>query len=207
MRGRTTDLHARAEQTGVVAALLGGQVCKARYALYLRNLLPAYQCMEQALRLRYRPEFEGLGVPQIYRTESIIADLVDLAGAGWADSIPLLPSGERYASRIDWAAAGPMLIAHCYTRYLGDLNGGLLLGRRLVQIFGPNFHALAFSRFPEIQNLQAFRVAYQQNLDRAGSFLADAGSVVEEAAVAFELNIQVSVEVQEHRLEEPASAL
>ena len=39
------------------------------------------------------------------------------------------------------------------------------------------------------------RIAVRQNLDRAGRGLSDVAGVVEEAAVAFELNIQLSLEV------------
>lgn len=196
MRGRTRELHILAERSGIVAALLTGQVSRSCYALYLRNLLPAYQAMEQALRQHHdRPEFAELAQPSLYRAESIVADLEDLAGSGWATHLPLLPSGDRYAVRVGSAGRGATLIGHCYTRYLGDLYGGQVLGQRLVKRFGPTFRALAFNRFPGIPDLNGFRAAYHGSLDRAGDHLADIEAVVEEAAVAFELNIQLSVDV------------
>lgn len=190
MRRRTSELHIAAEQSGIVAAIIRGQVSRFRYALFLRNLLPAYRAMELAL-----PNFDGLAQPSLYRTERIIADLINLNGSDWAASLPLLPSGERYAARVEWAGHSEMLLAHCYTRYLGDLYGGRVLARRIMTRFGPDFRAVAFLTFPDIQDVDAFCESYRRNLDRAVSSLPDVEGVVEEAAVAFTLNIRLSLEV------------
>lgn len=192
MRERTTGLHAAAEGSGVVAALMRRQVSRERYALYLRNLLPAYQAMEQALRRQDRPELAELAQPSIYRAESIVADLDCLAGAEWGTTLPLLPAGEQYAARVEWAGGGAMLIAHCYTRYLGDLNGGQTMARRLADALGPNCPALAFSAFPAVEDVRTFIRTYRAALDRAGDTLADAAPVIEEAVAAFQLNIALS---------------
>lgn len=196
MRRRTSELHTAAERSGIVAALIMGQVSRSRYALFLRNLLPAYQAMEVALRHhRGRPNFDGLAQPSLYRAERIVADLVDLEGLDWAALLPLLASGKRYAARVEWAGLSDMLIAHCYTRYLGDLYGGRMLAQRIMTRFGPDFRAIAFVTFPDIHDLDVFREAYRRDLDQVGGHLSDVEGVVEEAAVAFELNIQLSLEV------------
>jgi heme oxygenase len=164
MRARTAELHARAEQSGIVAAILAGQVSQSGYALYHRNLLPAYQAMERALlRSRGQPGIGEIAQPLLYRVLyracSIAGDLASLAGPGWAARLPLLPSGERYATRVAWAGRGhsALLIAHAYTRYLGDLNGGRILRRRLVRLFGPDFRAVAFT---ELDGTASPREAY-----------------------------------------------
>jgi heme oxygenase (biliverdin-producing, ferredoxin) len=196
MRRRTSELHIAAERSGVVAALIRGHVSRSRYALFLRNLLPAYQAMELALlHRRGRPNFDGLAQPSLYRAERIVADLVNLEGSDWAAFLPLLASGEQYAARVEWAGPSDMLIAHCYTRYLGDLYGGRMLTQRIMTRFGPEFRAVAFLTFPDIGDLDVFREAYRRDLDRAGGHLSDIEGVVEEAAVAFELNIRLSLEV------------
>jgi heme oxygenase (biliverdin-producing, ferredoxin) len=204
MRARTAEPHLRAEQSGIVAAILAGQVSQSGYALYLRNLLPVYLAMEHALRCnRDRPGIGYLAQPSIYRASSIIADLGNFAGSGWAVSLPLLASGERYAARVTRAGRGDgaLLIAHAYTRYLGDLNGGRILRRRLVRRFGRDFPA-AFTEFTSISDVGAFTTRFSAALNRAGDSVSDAEPVVQEAAIAFEMNIQLSREVDDFR---PAS--
>jgi heme oxygenase (biliverdin-producing, ferredoxin) len=197
MRRRTTHLHAQAERSGVVAALLQGRVSQPRYALYLRNLLPAYQAMEQALQQNCdRPGYQELAQPALRRSASIVSDLGALAGPDWATALPLLSSGEEYAARVEFAANDGLLIAHCYTRSLGDLNGGQILRRRLTQTFGPTFQAHAFTTFPGIPDPRGFSQAYRVSLDRAGADLPDWEPIIDEAAIAFTMNIHLSVEVE-----------
>jgi heme oxygenase len=197
MRGCTAELHAVAEGGGIVAALVGGQITRPAYALYLRNLLPAYQAMEEALRTGGdRPELQGLIQPALYRSERIAADLISLVGCDWAAALPLLPSGQAYAARVSLVSDSPTLIGHCYTRSLGDLNGGQIIGRRLIQRFGAEFPALAFTTFPGIADLPAFIKTYRESLDRAGNHLPDLAPVAAEAATAFEMNIDLSVAVE-----------
>jgi heme oxygenase (biliverdin-producing, ferredoxin) len=196
MRGCTAELHAVAERGGVVAALVEGRITEPDYALYLRNLLPAYQAMEQALRTGgSRLELRGLIQPALYRSDRIVADLENMVGADWTTALPLLPSGKAYAARITLVGGSPSLIAHCYTRSLGDLNGGQIIGRRLVQRFGATFPALAFLTFPDIGDLPTFIKAYRESMDRAGSLMANLAPIVAEAAIAFEMNIDLSQEV------------
>jgi heme oxygenase len=193
LRRRTSELHHAAEASGIVAKLMQGQITRSRYALFLRNLLPAYQAMEAALQHnRGRPIFAGLAQPSLYRADRIVTDLAHLEGSGWAGSLPLLASGRLYADRIAWVGQSELLIAHCYTRYLGDLNGGRVLMQRVLRRFGPDFPAVAFITFPDIQDMDGFCAAYRRNLDGTGRYLSDASGVVEEAAIAFQLNIEVS---------------
>jgi heme oxygenase (biliverdin-producing, ferredoxin) len=156
--------------------------------------------MEHALQSGGKPlGLAGLRQPNLYRSARIAADLEALVGPHWETSLPLLRAGEAYANRVGHVAKGALLIAHCYTRILGDLNGGQLMRRRLIQLFGPDFQALAFTAFPEIDDLRAFTATYRNTLDRAGDHLADWAPVVDEAAVAFRMNIVLSMEVQAFR--------
>ena len=198
LRRATRDLHTRAERTGIVATILDGTATRTGYALYLRNLLPAYQAMEHALEQhRDTPGIGALAWPALYRAPGIIADLADLAGPNGPESLPLLPAAERYAARIAWAGSGDggLLLAHAYTRYLGDLSGGPILARRLGQIFGPDFRATAFMAFPAIGDVGVFANAFRASLNHAFDRVANPEDVVREALIAFALNIGLSCEV------------
>jgi heme oxygenase (biliverdin-producing, ferredoxin) len=197
MRAGTVNIHRRAEGAGIVAAILTGRASKSGYALYLRNLLPVYEIMERSLhRLPGVPPGD-IDQPALCRAASISADLVGLAGSSWLDALPLIPAGERYASRVQWACEtgdGARLIGHLYTRYLGDLNGGAILRQRLVQQFGHGFPT-AFTEFPGIPDVVGFVATFRVALDRAGACVAEADSAVEEAMIAFEMNIGLAWEV------------
>jgi heme oxygenase len=195
MRERTARLHAQAERTGIVAAIQTGRVTRAGYAAYLRNLLPVYRALEQGLpRHRASPGIAYLAQASLCRAARIEADLDGLAGTGWAASVPLLAAGRRYADHVGRVAAEnvELLYAHAYTRYLGDLYGGQILRRRLIGRFGLSFGALAFTEFPAIPAIPAFAAGFRAALDEAGRQMADAEPAIEEAAVAFRMNIALS---------------
>lgn len=196
LREQTQALHTQAEKSGFVNAILRGQATRRGYILYLRNLLPAYQAIERGLdRHRDAPGVRQVALPSLYRTAAIEHDLTNIAGKEWAAQVPLLPAGEAYAKRII-AADGDRLIGHAYTRYLGDLNGGQGLKRLLARLLGLGTEALSLYEFPLVADPRAFTAEYRTKLDLAGQEIDDADAVVEEAKIAFRLNIDLSDAVQ-----------
>jgi heme oxygenase len=201
MRDRTADLHREAERSGVLASILAGNATKPCYALYLRNLLPAYQQMESALqRHRDRPGFDYLAQPSLHRVGAILYDLDRLTGPDWPADLALLPAGNRYAARVAWAGdGGELLIAHAYVRYLGDLSGGQILRKCLFRLFGSDFEAAAFTEFRAIDGIGGFVAGFRTAVNEACDAFADLDRIVEEAAVAFQMNISISEEVAAFR--------
>ncbi|MGD0120491.1 MAG: biliverdin-producing heme oxygenase [Candidatus Binatus sp.] len=196
---RTKALHVEAERTGIIRELLRGSPTRDGYILLLRNLLPAYQAMEQGLARHI--ETPGIGALARYRLDrapAIESDLVVLYGVAWHRDVPLLPAGDNYARCIKEAAQGngSRLIAHAYTRYLGDLSGGLILRRLLTQSLELRPAELSFYDFPKYPDLAALKSAYREALDRAGRLAGDLKTVVEEGALAFTFNIDLSCAVQ-----------
>lgn len=198
LRDRTAQLHAEAERSGIIASILTGTVTPLAYGLYLRNLLPAYREMEQSLqRHRSLPGLGYMAQSSLHRAARIEVDLDRLAGPRWPSELPLLSSGQRYGERVRWVGAEDpeLLYAHAYTRYLGDLYGGQTLRRRLIRRFGSHFRATAFTEFPAIEEIRDFAVGFGAALDEAGRHIADSDHVIDEAAVAFRLNIALSEEI------------
>ena len=192
---RTKTLHVEAERTGIIRDMLRGEATREGYILLLRNLLPAYQAMEQGLQ-RHRGSL-ALGTLAAYgldRAPALEADLVALCGERWSQGIPLLAAGELYARRIEKAAEGDgaCLVAHAYTRYLGDLSGGQILQRLLARSLDLQPSELSFYDFSRFSDLDGLKADYRQALDRAGDFAADRQALIEEGAIAFSLNIDLS---------------
>jgi heme oxygenase len=184
IKAATWPLHTQAERSGVIADILAGTASREAVALLLRNLLPVYRELEVRLAdLRDHAILGALGDPALARGAAIEADLAAIGG----DPV-LLAEGAAYAERI--AAAPPFgLVGHAYTRYLGDLNGGRLMRRRLLLAFGDC--PVAFHDFPAIDDLRGFTTSYRAMLDRA--VMADiGGDAMREAMASFEHNIALS---------------
>jgi heme oxygenase (biliverdin-producing, ferredoxin) len=196
---RTKALHIEAERTGIIRDLLRGDASLEGYLLLLRNLLPAYRALEQGLEShRGSRSLAALANFRLDRASAIETDLVALCGADWQRDIPLLNAGEIYARRVAKAAAGDgmRLIAHAYTRYLGDLSGGQILQRLLARSLDLKPNELTFYDFPQYSDLAELKTDYRNALDQSGALATDPQVVIEEGAIAFSLNIDLSCAVQ-----------
>ena len=195
LRDHTSAWHRRAERSGIVHELLHGRVSRQGYALFMRNLLPAYRQLEAALEQhRDSAGIRHIARPETYRVAAIESDLRALCGTRWQTALPLLPPARDYAEHVAQAAAGEgvRLIAHAYVRYLGDLNGGRIIRQCLMRAPGLEPEALAFYEFLDIQELERFKITYRASFDLAAIEITDVESVIEEAVTAFRLNVEVS---------------
>ncbi|MET0721398.1 MAG: biliverdin-producing heme oxygenase [Tardiphaga sp.] len=194
----TKTLHTEAERSGIIRDLLRGEASREGYILLQRNLLPAYRALEAGLeRHRDTPGLAALAAYRLDRAPALEADLVALCGGDFA-AVPLLLAGEAYAQRIDQAAEGDggRLIAHAYTRYLGDLSGGQILKRLLAKRPGLQPDELSFYDFPAHADLAALKTDYRAALDQAGTLSDDPQAIIDEGLLAFSLNIDLSWAVQ-----------
>lgn len=200
LKARTRTLHRQAEREGFVADLIRGSASRERYALWLRNLHPVYRVLEWALeRHRQAPGVRRVVCPELYRSAALAADLSALAGGGWR-RLPLLAESRSYAGRLAGAGrhAPAGLVAHAYTRYLGDLNGGRVLRRRLVESLALPSPCLGFYEFPGATELPGLATAYRRGVNAAGAELSDWTGLMAEAEAAFRCTIALSVAVERY---------
>jgi heme oxygenase len=204
----TKTLHTEAERSGIIRDLLRGAASRDGYILLQRNLLPAYQALERGLdRHHASPVLGELAAYRLDRATALQADLAALCDGDWS-GVPLLPAALAYAARLADAADGDgaRLIAHAYTRYLGDLSGGQILKRLLSKSPGLQPPELTFYDFPAHPDLAALKKGYREALDRAGSRAADQQVVIDEGSRAFALNIDLSWAVHAALSPETAAA-
>jgi len=133
---------------------------------------------------------------ELTRVAALEADLSQLSVS--ASDLPVLPETANYLEAIEQASCGDgsRLIAHAYARYLGDLSGGQIMKRLLARSLNLPASALSFYDFPAIADIAAFRSDYRAAIDRTGGESEDFEAVVAEGALAFELNIELSVALQ-----------
>ena len=130
LKTETRALHAAAERSTFMRALLDGRMERPEYCALLRNLHALYAALELALaRHANHPAIAPVFLPALWRTRALQHDLAALHGPDWATAIALQPATQAYVDRLLHLdeARPALLLAHAYVRYLGDLSGGQLL--------------------------------------------------------------------------------
>jgi len=199
LRQATTPDHQQAESSSFLDRLLAGELDLTAYRLLTVQHLAIYQALEAgAEALRRDPVVAVLHDPALERLPSLQADLAWLRGQdrrrpdAQADRPvdEVLPATRRYAERItEVAAMWPGgFVAHHYTRYLGDLSGGLYIGRVLARQLGGG---TAFYRFDAIADPRRFKQDYRAALDAAPWDDQEQASIVAEVSRAYALNRSV----------------
>lgn len=186
MRSGSAEEHRSAESSGFMTALAQGQVNAAGYAAYLGRLLPVYQQLETVgAALAADPHVRELFDPTLSRAAAISDDLHHWGGEE-VDS----PAVRAYRTRIAESLTDPVrYVAHHYTRYLGDLSGGQIIGRVLQRVFQlSDGQGTAYYRFERIDKVKPYKDGYRARLDALPLTADEQARVVEEVRVAFALN-------------------
>ncbi|BAZ03450.1 biliverdin-producing heme oxygenase [Calothrix sp. NIES-3974] len=200
LRVGTKKAHTMAENVGFVKCFLKGVVEKNSYRKLVANLYFVYTAMEEEMeKLSHHPIVSQINFKELYRGRSLEQDLAYYYGSNWREQIQLSPAGAAYVQRIrEIAATQPeLLIAHSYTRYLGDLSGGQIL--RNIAVTGMNLtdgNGTAFYEFADIPDEKAFKNQYRQTLDELPIDDAMADRIVDEANAAFGMNMKMFQELE-----------
>lgn len=171
-----------------------GELSLNDYSAYLANLAHIYEALEStANRNTPLASSELLWDSRLARFACIEADLESLGYVNWRTSFEPTPGTQRYVAHLNSISGldDVRLIAHHYTRYLGDLSGGQAISALVARHYGATPNQLSFYQFPEIDNIVRYKESYRDALD--GLTLDDdqLSDLVAEVALAFELNQQI----------------
>jgi heme oxygenase len=130
--------------------------------------------------------------------------LAHLIGDDWRERIEAVPATAAYAARIreiaeeGWVAG---LVAHHYTRYLGDLSGGQMIAKRVAKQHGLDREGIAFYDFSELGSLVDFKNEYRVALDALGAGLDDEerARMLDEVRAAYAFNTAVFIDLGKAR--------
>jgi heme oxygenase (biliverdin-producing, ferredoxin) len=189
LRLETRDLHAAAERSGAMAALLHGALELPRYRALLRNLLVIYVAMELALdACQTQPQVAPLRMPPLFRSTALQQDLHALREPADEAQAPALAATTEYAQRLArlGSVASPALAAHAYVRYLGDLHGGQALKRVVARSYALANGATQFYEFGSDVDVAEHRRVFRQALAALPATGEEADLIVAEARWAFE---------------------
>jgi heme oxygenase (biliverdin-producing, ferredoxin) len=209
LRVGTQKAHSFAENVGFVKCFLKGVVEKNSYRKLLANFYFVYSAMEEEMEKHgNHPIVSPINFPQLHRKQSLEQDLAYYYGANWREQIQLSPAGATYVQRIrELSATAPeLLVAHSYTRYLGDLSGGQIfkgIAQRAMNL--PDGKGVAFYEFVDIPDAKAFKANYRQTLNElpldnasgdSEALLRSADRIVDEANSAFHMNQKMFQELE-----------
>ena len=201
----TKKSHRAAENVSFVRKFIKGKIDKRVYKKMVVSLWHTYKTLETELRRHKDHEVYGpLHFPkELERVPTLEEDLAYYYGPKWQElpEITAAPSPctQDYVDRIKEvsATAPELLVAHAYTRYLGDLSGGQTLMRVATKAMGlPKDGAgTAFYRFEHVPSAKDFKNMYRAKLDEVGVGVELADRIVAEANLAFVLNMRTFEEL------------
>lgn len=203
LREGTKQSHTMAENTAFIKCFLKGIVEKEPLRKLMADFYFVYSTLEEAFEQnRNHPVISLIYFPELNRKENLEKDLAFYYGENWREQITPSLTGKVYVERIrEVAATEPaLLVAHAYTRYMGDLSGGQGL-RKIVRSsielpagLGTAFYE--FDQIPSPEDKRIFKDKYRQALDSLPVDDELAQKIVDEANLAFSLNRDVAHELE-----------
>ncbi|KAM9345785.1 heme oxygenase 1a [Symphorus nematophorus] len=201
IKAATKDNHVRAENTQLMLSYQKGQITLTQYKVLLCSLYEIYKVLEEELdRNCSHPAVAPIYFPQeLARVESLERDLEHFLGSDWRKRVIVPAATHKYGQRLRKIGkeSPELLVAHAYTRYLGDLSGGQVLGKITQKSLGLNSkEGLSFFSFPGVSSPNRFKQLYRSRMNSIELTEEEKAEVLQEAVDAFELNIQVFDDLQ-----------
>jgi len=199
LREGTSKSHSMAENVSFVKSFLGGVVDKSSYRKLVSNLYFVYSAMEEAMeKNKDNPFISPIYFRELNRRVSLEKDLEYFYGENWKTSISISNATQLYVDRINMISQDKpeLLVAHAYTRYLGDLSGGQILNKIAQRAMNlSDGKGLSFYEFDEVDDEQQFKQNYKKALDSLVLDLQLADQVVAEANLSFTMNMKMFQEL------------
>ena len=200
LRVGTQQAHTDSENIGFMKCFIKGVVDRDCFIQLLRNFYFVYSELEAAIeKHKQHPVISLVYFPELNRQSSLEQDMLFYYGNQWQKRITPSPAAQAYIARIQQISTHEpaLLLAHSYTRYLGDLSGGQMLQKIAQSALKLSGHeGTSFYNFQQIPDKQAFKGKYRQALDKLSIDDKTTDKIVAEANHAFKLNMQILKELE-----------
>lgn len=203
LKESTKDVHEQAENTEFMKNFQKGQVSLEEFKLVMSSLYFIYSALEEEIeRNKENPCFAPVYFPtELHRKSSLEKDMLYFYGSKWRSVIHCPEAVKKYVERLHYVGQKEpqLLVAHAYTRYLGDLSGGQVLkkiAQKALQLPSTG-EGLAFFTFDAVSSAMKFKQLYRSRMNSLDLDKASKEKVVEEARTAFLLNIKMFEQLQE----------
>ncbi|KAK3747001.1 hypothetical protein QZH41_011954 [Actinostola sp. cb2023] len=197
----TKLVHREAENVHFIKDFIKGRIQNYWYRVLLADLYYVYKTLEEMSRQnKDHPYFKAIHFPsELERTDAIKQDLEFYYGEDWEEQIELSPATKEYVDRLKKIGDEDpvLLIPHHYTRYLGDLSGGLILKKLATKAMNlpSTGEGVRFFSFDNVSEPKKFKNHYRSQLDTIQINQEMSDKIVEEANLAFLLNIKIFKEI------------
>jgi heme oxygenase len=190
----TRKSHSLAENSAFVTGFFRGLTDKTQFSQLVADLYFVYQAMETAFKEAADENVRTLDYPELRRVPSLEKDMEYYYGDNWRATVKPSRATARYVARIEEVAREqpPLLIAHQYTRYLGDLFGGQMMGGMAQKSLKlAEGKGIAFYTFEEIPEAKEFINDWYSQVNRLKLSETEKNAIVDEANVVFRYNIEL----------------
>jgi len=214
LKSGTAISHKAAEDVHFVRNFIRGKIDRHLYGQMVLMLYHVYRVLEDLLDQHAMHYFATCHFPlELARTSALQDDLDFWHGpTATTTDDTMSPATRDYVDRLKFIAqTNPLLLlSHSYTRYLGDLSGGMILARvarKALKLSKPSngsggtgqgkaeVDGLAFYHFANIPSPKQFKTKYREALDALPLTNAQVHELVGEANVAFLLNMRLFEEL------------
>lgn len=192
LRAESTVAHRDAAGGGFFGRAFDGTMTRDDYAALVVQMRHIYDALESVGSMWVDDERVGrFARPEFARSQRITADLLALLGPAWGvEGAHGTTATCAYAAHLRTRATGDPIVylAHHYTRVLGDLSGGQMIGKRIESLLDLDASSgTSWFHFDGIDSDEA-KVWYRAQVDELALDAAEEQLLIDEVLVAFTLN-------------------
>jgi len=193
----TRKSHSMAENTAFVTGFFKGMSNRSSFASLVTSLYHVYSAMEEAFDVTADDRVKALDKPELRRVQALRQDMQFYYGNESKIAAPTAAT-MAYVNRVKEVARDEpyLLVAHQYTRYLGDLFGGQMMGGMAMRSLDlePG-QGIKFYEFDGISNTKVYIEDWYRDLNALEFTEEQKQAIVDEANLVFTLNIGIFEEL------------
>lgn len=207
VKEETWEEHEASKDQPFAVELMAGNLDKNAYIQWIIGLLPIYKTLETGMKAnRDKYSIYLFDHRRLDRTERIESDLAFWRVDPYTAESPLAEA-EFYHETVQAAvdSGSPQrILAHHYTRYMGDMIGGQVISRQLQKMYGMAPEGISFYDFSDIGDIYHYRKTYKSlydlipwDNDERDEFIAEAKRAYAANSAFFEALYPLALSVKE----------
>jgi heme oxygenase (biliverdin-producing, ferredoxin) len=202
----TRKSHSAAQNSAFVTGFFKGLSSRESYQKLITSYYFIYQAMEDTFDQIDEPNVKALDDKELRRLSALENDMEFFYGENWKQIIRASAGTRTYVERVvQLKKTSPyLLVAHQYTRYLGDLFGGQMMSgmaQRSLDLDADKGSGVDFYNFEDIDSVKDFITNWYTRLNALELTDKQKELIVEEANLVFDLNIGILEELEGNPLQ------